>query len=104
MGVHVQPSNGSQSASGTLLKVGTVLLIAAAMVVVRMTLSLAPPVEYAADPPASVERFLLVRVQAVIKRLKLGLDCLQAGKSGIRHLFGERHSAGRRRKIWLVCA
>ena len=77
---------------------------AAAMVVVRMTLSLAPPVEYAADPPASIERFLLIRVQAVIKRLKLGLDCLQAGKPGIGHLFGERHSARRRSKIWLVSA
>jgi len=42
-------------------------------------LFLAPPVEYAANPPASVERFLLLRVQVVIKRLKLGLDCLQAG-------------------------
>ena len=30
-------------------------------------LFLAPPVEYAADAPASVERFLLLRVQAVIK-------------------------------------
>jgi hypothetical protein len=33
-------------------------------------LFLAPPVEYAANAPASVERFLLLRVQAVIKRLK----------------------------------
>jgi hypothetical protein len=39
-------------------------------------LFLAPPVEQAADPPASVECFLLLRVQAVIKRLKLRLDCL----------------------------
>src|SRR3974390_3383585 len=67
-------------------------------------LFVAQPVEYAADAPTSVERFLLVRVQAVIKRLKLGLDCLQTGKLGIRHLFGEGHSAGRRRKIWLVSA
>jgi hypothetical protein len=67
-------------------------------------LFLAPPVEYAADAPASVERFLLLRVQAVIKGLKLGLDCLQAGKPGLRHLFSERHSARRRGKIWLVSA
>ena len=39
-------------------------------------LFLAPPVEYAADAPARVERFLLLRVQAVIKGLKLWLDCL----------------------------
>src|SRR6516165_12537575 len=67
-------------------------------------LFLAPPVEYAADAPASVERFLLLHVQAVIKRLKLGLDCLQACKPGLHHLFGERHSARCRRKIWLVSA
>ena len=39
-------------------------------------LSLTPPVEYAADAPASVERSLLPRVEGVIKRLELGLDCL----------------------------
>ena len=39
-------------------------------------LFLPPPVEYAADAPARVERFLLLRVQAVIKGLKLWLDCL----------------------------
>jgi CBS domain len=65
-------------------------------------LCLAPPVEYAADAAASVERSLLPRVQGVIKRLKLGLDCLQAGKPDLRHLFGERHSTRRRRKIRLV--
>src|SRR5215470_174885 len=43
-------------------------------------LFLAPPVEYATNAPASIERLLLLRIQAVIKRLKLGLDCLQAGK------------------------
>src|SRR5215468_463837 len=53
----------------------------------RGSLFLAPPVENAVDASASVERFLLLRVQAVIKRLKLGLDCLQAGKPGPRHLF-----------------
>jgi len=42
----------------------------------RPLLFLAPPVEYAADAAASVERVLLLRVQAVIKCLKLGLDCL----------------------------
>ena len=67
-------------------------------------LFLAPPVEYAADATASVERFLLLRVQAVVKRLKLGLDCLQAGELGLGHLCCERHSARRRRKIWLVGA
>src|SRR4029077_1728154 len=65
-------------------------------------LSLTPPVEYPADAPASVERSLLPRVQGVIKRLELGLDCLQAGKPDLRHLFGERHSTRRRRKIRLV--
>jgi hypothetical protein len=59
----------------------------------------APPVEYAADAAASVERFLLLRIQAVIKRLKFGFDCLQAGKPDLCHLFGKRHSARRRRKI-----
>jgi hypothetical protein len=39
-------------------------------------LFLAPPAEDASDASASVERFLLLRVQAVIKRLKLGFDCL----------------------------
>jgi hypothetical protein len=70
----------------------------------RALLFLAPPVEDAADAPTSVERFLLLRVQAVIKRLKLRLDCLQAGKPGLRHLFGERHSAQGRRQIRLVGA
>src|SRR6516165_4090491 len=67
-------------------------------------LSLTPPVEYAADASASVERSLLPRVQGVIKRLELGLDCLQAGKPDLRLLFGERHSARHRRKIRLVRA
>ena len=39
-------------------------------------LFVAQPVEDAADAPASVERFLLLLIQAVIKCLKLGLDCL----------------------------
>jgi hypothetical protein len=32
------------------------------------------------DAPTRVERFLLLHIQAVIKGLKLGLDCLQTGK------------------------
>jgi len=59
---------------------------------------------YAADAPSSVERVLLLCVQAVVKRLKLGLDFLPAGKPSLRHLFGQRHSACRRRKIYLVSA
>jgi hypothetical protein len=38
----------------------------------RALLFLAPPVEDAADAPASVERFLLLRVQAVIECLNCG--------------------------------
>lgn len=63
-----------------------------------------PPVEQAADMPAGVERFPLLRVQAVIECLKLGLDCLQSGMSGLGHLFGVRHSAWGCRKIRLVSA
>ena len=51
----------------------------------------AQPVEDAADASASVERFLLLLIQTVIKRLKLRLDCLQTGNLGLRRLFGKRH-------------